>query len=98
MPMSDEAASAALSAAQRSMEITAEIIKVIAPAIPKLFKGALDVTKSVEDLVSEKALAHTDGNISHEKLLATANKIGCSTLSTDNFPSSFAHPLDLPPR
>ena len=51
MPMSDEAASAALSAAQRSMEITAEIIKVIAPAIPKLFKGALDVTKSVEDLV-----------------------------------------------
>ena len=52
MPMSDEAASAALSAAQRSMEITAEIIKVIAPAIPKLFKGALDVTKSVEDLVS----------------------------------------------
>ena len=58
MPMSDEAASAALSAAQRSMEITAEIIKVIAPAIPKLFKGALDVTKSVEDLVSEKHL-HT---------------------------------------
>ena len=88
MPMSDEAASAALSAAQRSMEITAEIIKVIAPAIPKLFKGALDVTKSVEDLVSEKALAHTDGNISHEKLLATANKIGCSTLSTDNFPAA----------
>ena len=70
------------------MEITAEIIKVIAPAIPKLFKGALDVTKSVEDLVSEKALAHTDGNISHEKLLATANKIGCSTLSTDNFPAA----------
>lgn len=88
MPMSDEAASAALSTAQKSMEITAEIIKVIAPAIPKLFRGAINATKSVEDLVAGKVIAHADGNISHGKLLATANQTGCSTLSTNNFPAA----------
>lgn len=82
--MAEEVASAALSAARQAMEITAELLKMLAPYIPKLFKGAVDITKLFED----KHLANKKGGITKNALVALAAKANSAILSQDNILSS----------
>lgn len=82
--MAEEVASTALSAARQAMEITAELLKMLAPYIPKLFKGAIDITRLFED----KHLANKKGGIKKNALVALAAKANSAILSQDNILSS----------
>lgn len=80
MPMGDELASASLSIAQKSMEITAELIRMLAPL----------VSKAYEKFRNEDGISLSSGEVSRTQLLAEAVKAKCTTLSESNFLSQDA--------
>ena len=82
--MAEEVASTTLSAARQAMEITTELLKIIAPYIPKMFKGAIDVTRWFED----KNTMHQNGSVKKAALVAIAAKANSAVISQDNILSS----------
>ncbi len=79
MPMSDDLAGASLSFSQKALEITAELLKMLAPlaksGLEKLFKDN-----------PEKAA----GNVTQSELIASAEKVGSSIVTNQNFLSADA--------
>lgn len=77
MPLGDEVASATLSAGQKSIEITAELIKMLAPLLKKAGEKLL-----------ENILSTSEGKVAHTALVATAASTGSRLSSTNNILSS----------
>lgn len=82
MPMGDELASTSLNFAQKSMEMSVELIKMLAPLVQKLWK-----------LSGKIADAPRNGEVSRGGLLLEANKSNSAILSTSNFLSSDAEKI-----
>ena len=83
MPMGDELASTSLGFAQKSMEISVELIKMLAPLVQKLW-----------NLSGQKAEATKIGEVSRGELLLEADKSNSAILGTNNFlPSSDAQKI-----
>lgn len=80
--MQDQLVSLTATFIEKGVEIAAELLKIIAPTIPKLFTNALDITRALEDKAQNISKV---GNISHKNLLKEAIKAKSPTLSTDNF-------------
>lgn len=76
--------------AQKSIEITAELIKMLAPLVPKLLKGALSATKAIEEKVSEHSL-NAVGNVGLKNLIGIANESGSMIQSNGNILSEDAN-------
>ncbi len=81
----DEAVQIAASAAQKSMEVTAELIKTILFPLLKdsgklLAKGAHAAAEKISDKVAE----NKSGNVSRKALLNEAAETGCAVLSSNN--------------
>lgn len=84
--MSDEIASAALSSSQKAIEVTAELIKLLAP-LAKSFIGEV-YHKSVDGInaVGSKIVnARAAGTVSNKGLIAEAQKAGSPISTTSNF-------------
>lgn len=84
--MSDEIASAALSSSQKAIEVTAELIKLLAP-LAKSFLGEV-YHKSVDGInaVGGKIVnARAAGTVSNKGLIAEAQKAECGISTTNNF-------------
>ncbi len=81
MPMGDELASTSLNFAQKSLEISAELIKMLAPLAKKLWDKAFD------DQLPKV------GKVSQAQLLAEAGKADSAILSNDNFLSKDAETI-----
>lgn len=84
--MSDEIASAALSSSQKAIEVTAELIKLLAP-LAKSFIGEV-YHKSVDGVnaVGSKIVnARAAGTVSNKGLIAEAQKAGSPISTTSNF-------------
>lgn len=83
MPMGDELAGTSLNFAQKSMEISVELIKMLAPLVQKLW-----------NLSGKKAVATKIGEVSRGELLLEADKSNSAILGTNNFlPSSDAQKI-----
>lgn len=86
----DEIAGAVMSAAQKGIDVLAEIIKLLAQATPKLFGGAVDITKFFEDRANAKKAV---GSVSRKDLLVAANNSKTAVVSSDNFLDEDAHKI-----
>lgn len=76
------------SAAQAGVEITAELLKIIAPALAKGGMKLLGAGGKLLGYGIEKiADAASAGTVSRKHLLAESVKANCTVLSTDSFPS-----------
>lgn len=80
--MQEELVSLTATFLEKGVEISAELLRMLASAAPKMFSNALDVTRTLEDKTQSMARS---GNISHKNLLKEAIKAKSATLSTDNF-------------
>ena len=78
MPMGDELASTSLNFTQKSLEISVELIKMLAPLVKKLWDKALD---------SQHLQV---GKVSQAQLFMEAGKAKSAILSNDNFLSKDA--------
>lgn len=74
MPMSDDLASASLGFAQKSMEISVELIKLLAPLVKKMW-----------DKIADKSQTTAVGNVSRGELFSEAAKANSAMLSNSNF-------------
>ncbi|MBD5128324.1 MAG: hypothetical protein HDT43_00120 [Ruminococcaceae bacterium] len=84
--MSDEVTSAALSSSQKAIEVTAELIKLLAPLAKSLLEEVYH--KSVDGInnVGSKIVnAHSAGTVSNKGLIAEAQKAGSPISTTSNF-------------
>lgn len=77
MPMSDELAGATLSYSQKAMEIAAELVKMITPAIKSGAEKLISIAKNTESEIS--------GTVKRSSLFVEAKKESCNILSTSNF-------------
>lgn len=76
MPMGDELASASLTIVQKSLEISIELIRMLAPLAKKLLERVNDVQST--------------GNVPMAKLIVEATNAKCMVQSSDNFLSKDA--------
>lgn len=85
----EEVVGLTFTAAQKSIEVTTELIKILAPLAPKLLKGALNATRAIEEKVSEHSLNAT-GKVGLKNLLGMANESGSMIQSNGNILSEDA--------
>ena len=81
MPMSDDLASVALSSGQKSIEIAAELIKMIAPTIKQ---GAGMILKSIP----KPNLHNLSGAVSQKQIIQSADNAKSTIISNSNFLAS----------
>lgn len=80
--MQDQLVSLTATFVEKGIEISTELLRMLASTIPKVLTNALDITRAIEDKTQSIAKS---GNISHKNLLKEAIKAKSATLSTDNF-------------
>lgn len=84
--MSDEIASAALSSGQKAIEVTAELIKILAPLTKTFLEGVYHKSVDGINAVGGKIVnARAAGTVSNKGLIAEAQKAGSRISTTSNF-------------
>ncbi len=84
--MSDEIASAALSSSQKAIEVTLELIKMLAPLAQKLLAEIYHRSVGgINNIGGKIANAKAMGTVSNKGLIATAQKANSPISTTSNF-------------
>lgn len=83
--MADEVGSAALSAGQKAIEVSAELIKLLAPLAEKLlstvYHKSVDGISGIGEKISD---IRSKGTVSNKALFMEAQKAGCGISTTSN--------------
>ena len=83
--MADEVGSAALSAGQKAIEVSAELIKLLAPLAEKLlstfYHKSVDGIGGIGEKISD---IRSKGTVSNKALFMEAQKAGCGISTTSN--------------
>ncbi len=84
--MSDEIASAALSSSQKAIEVTLELIKMLAPLAQKLLAEIYHRSVGgINNIGGKIANAKAMGTVSNKSLIAAAQKANSPISTTSNF-------------
>lgn len=92
--MADEVGSAALQSGQKIIEVSAELIKLLAPLLEKMLKelyhNSVDSINQIGGSIAERL---AKGTVTNGELLYEANKAECGISTTSNILSADAKPL-----
>ena len=83
--MADEVGSAALQSGQKIIEVSAELIKLLAPLLEKmlkeLYRNSVDSINQIGGSIAERL---AKGTVTNGELLYEANKAECGISTTSN--------------
>lgn len=87
--MADEVGSAALQSGQKIIEVSAELIKLLAPLLEKMLKELYhNSVESINQIGGNIAARMAKGSVTNNELLYEANKAECGISTTSNILSS----------
>lgn len=87
--MADEVGSAALQSGQKIIEVSAELIKLLAPLLEKMLKELYhNSVDSLNQIGGNIAARMAKGSVTNNELLYEANKAECGISTTSNILSS----------